>query len=80
MKSLDVTQSFSPSGRPCHNAVMESFFATLKKEELYRIKYRSIREFKQSVGDYTERYNNERPHATLRYKTPNAFEQEHYDK
>ncbi len=59
---------------------MESFFATLKKEELYRINYRSIREFEESVKAYIERYNNERPHVTLRYRSPDAYEQEYYDK
>ena len=73
--SLNVAQSFSPSGKPCHNAVMESFFASLKKEELYRVRYRSVRDFEESVNEYMGRYNNKRPHATLRYKTPNAYEQ-----
>ncbi len=30
LKSCGVKQSFSPSGRPQHNAMMESFFSTLK--------------------------------------------------
>ena len=77
--SLGITQSFSPSGKPCHNAVMESFFASLKKEELYRVRYRSVRDFEESVNEYMERYNNERPHVTLRYKTPNAYEQAYFD-
>lgn len=77
--SFDVTQSFSPSGKPCHNAVMESFFASLKKEELYRVRYRSVRDFEESVNEYMRRYNNKRPHATLRYKTPNAYEQAYFD-
>ena len=79
LKTLNVAQSFSPTGRPCHNAVMESFFATLKKEELYRIKYHSVREFEQSVKEYIERYNMERPHVTLRYETPNAYEQTFFE-
>lgn len=65
LRELNVTQSFSPTARPCHNAVMESFFATLKKEELYRINYRPIRDFEESVRGYIERYNNERLHVTL---------------
>ena len=55
------------------------FFLYTQKEELYKIGYHSIREFEQSVADYIERYNNEGPRATLRYKTHNAFEQEYYD-
>lgn len=69
-----VTQSFSPSGRPHHNAVMESFFASLKKEELYRMNYHSEDELKRRIEEYMEFYNNERPHAALKYKSPNAHE------
>ncbi len=42
LKTLQITQSFSPSGRPCHNAVVESFFATLKKEELNTIQLENL--------------------------------------
>lgn len=69
-----VTQSFSPSGRPHHNAVMETFFASLKKEELYRMNYHSEDELKRRIEEYMEFYNNERLHAALNYKSPNAHE------
>lgn len=36
-----VKQSFSRSGRPCDNAVAETFFASLKREEAYRRDYSS---------------------------------------
>ena len=74
LKSCQIEQSFSPTGKPCHNAVMESFFASIKKEELYRRNYHSIDEFKECVEKYIHFYNTERPHATLDYKTPNAYE------
>lgn len=74
LKTLHVEQSFSPSGKPCHNAVMESFFASLKREELYRHIYHSVREFKECVGKYISFYNTKRPHSTLAYKTPDKFE------
>jgi putative transposase len=80
IKSCDVKQSFSPSGRPHHNAVMESFFATMKKEELYRTNYHSLSEFKERVERYIDFYNNERPHVTLDYKAPNTHERLFYDK
>ncbi|MEG0835113.1 MAG: IS3 family transposase [Christensenellaceae bacterium] len=73
---LGITQSFSPSGSPHHNAVMESFFSSMKKEELYRRNYHSVAEFKRCVFDYIASYNNKRPHVTLHYKTPNAYEAE----
>jgi transposase InsO family protein len=69
-----VVQSFSNSGQPHDNAVMEAFFSSMKKEELYRVNYRSEREFNDSVDSYVRFYNTERPHRTLAYKTPDRFE------
>lgn len=59
------------------NKGMESFFASMKREELYRTKYRSEREFKEAVDSYIEFYNDKRPHAKLKYKTPNQKEAEY---
>jgi len=80
LKSCNVKQSFSPSGRPHHNAVMESYFASMKKEELYRTHYHSLSEFKERIERYINFYNNERPHATLDYKTPETHERLFYDR
>jgi len=74
LKSCQAKQSLSPPGRPQHNAVMESFFASLKREELYRTQYHSVEEMKKRIQQYIDHYNNDRPHATLKYKTPNAYE------
>ena len=40
----------------------------------YRREYTSERHFRQSVDEYICFYNEVRPHATLKYKTPQAFE------
>ena len=80
LKACKVEHSFSPTGRPCHNAVMESFFSSMKKEELYRASYHSVGELKKRVGKYIEFYNVERPHATLDYKTPNTYERLFYER
>jgi len=73
-----VIQSFSRPRTPQDNAPMESFFASLKREELYRVKYRSVREFYTSVKEYMERYNSSRPHQNLHYKTPDVYEAADY--
>jgi transposase InsO family protein len=73
-----VCQSFSKPGVPYDNAVMENFFGTLKKEELYRRKYRSERELKECVAAFIIRYNNDRRHEKLNYRTPNQVEAEYY--
>ena len=75
-----VVQSFSRTGTPHDNAVAEAFFSALKKEELYRKKFQSEREFFKSVAEYIVFYNTERPHGTLAYKTPEKFEQMHLEK
>ena len=53
----NVEQSFSQPGKPHDNAVAESFFASLKKEELYRKDHPSDRAFQASVASYIEFYN-----------------------
>lgn len=72
--SCHVEQSFSRTGRPHDNAVAESFFANLKREELYRRNYCSVAEFRQAVDTYISFYNSKRPHRTLNYKCPDEVE------
>ena len=74
LRSLGVTQSFSRAHVPYDNSVIESFFSTLKREELYRTKYRSEKEFKAAVDKYIIFYNEYRPHGKNAYKTPDAKE------
>jgi len=75
-----VVQSFSKSGSPHDNAVAEAFFSALKKEELYRINFKSERELYESVDKYIVFFNSQRPHTTLAYKTPDKFEELYYRK
>ena len=42
--------------------------------------YHSVEEFKKRLDAYVSFYNNERPHTTLNYKTPQAFEQQFYER
>lgn len=76
LRNFGVVQSFSRSGTPYDNAVCESFFSSMKREELYLTKYRSENEFRKAVADYIEKYNTRRPHTTLQYKTPQQVEAE----
>ena len=78
LKSLKVTQSFSRAYTPYDNSVVESFFSSLKREELCRTKYRSDKEFKKAVADYMIFYNTQRPHSNNNYRTPDAQEAEYY--
>lgn len=80
LESLKVTRSYSRAYIPYDNSVMETFFSSLKREELYRTKYHSKNEFKAAVDSYMKFYNEKRPHAKDAYKTPVQKETEYYSK
>ncbi len=78
LEAFSVVQSFSASGRPYDNAVTESFFSTLKQEELYRKDYPSEKKFREGVDTYMTYYNTKRPHKTLKNLTPCRVEELFY--
>jgi transposase InsO family protein len=80
LKKLGVTQSFSRPHIPYDNSVMESFCANMKREELYRSKYRSEKEFRNGIEEYIRFYNDKRPHSKNKYKTPSQKEAEYFSK
>jgi len=58
------------------NAVAESFFATLKKELVYRNKFTTRSDARRQIFEWIEGwYNGRRLHSTLGYLTPLAWEQ-----
>jgi putative transposase len=61
----------------CHdNAVMESFFGTLKQELVYRRTYKTREEAQRSLFAYIEVfYNRKRLHSTLGYVSPVQYEE-----
>lgn len=75
MDELNVVHSFSKKGYPFDNAVCESFFKHMKREEVDRRQYHSYEELMLSVFEYIEKfYNTERPHGSLGYSTPVEIE------
>lgn len=74
LKDSGVIQSFSRRGKPTDNAIIESFNSSFKREELYRHDYLSVREFKEKIAEYIKYYNESRPHESLNYETPAAYE------
>ena len=73
-----MVQSLSRPGNPHDNAVIESFFASMKREELYRREYTSEYAFREGIAKYIDFYNNKRPHSTMNHKTPAQVEKAHY--
>lgn len=70
--------SMSAKGCCYDNAVAESFFATLKKELVYRTKWLDYAEASLAISEYIQVfYNRWRRHSTLGYMSPNNFEAQH---
>ena len=62
-------------GNPYDNARMESFFKTLKQEEVYIYEYCNFQEAKERIVYFLEVvYNQKRLHSALGYLPPTEFE------
>ena len=76
LQEHNITCSMSRKANCWDNAMMESFFATLKKERVYHEFYATREAARQSVFEYIELfYNTKRRHSALDYVSPEQFEQ-----
>lgn len=67
--------SMSRKACPTDNPVMESFFATLKKEEIFGAEYPTLDVARQHISRFIEKiYNPIRLHSALNYRSPMMFE------
>jgi len=76
LEAAGIVCSMSRKGNCWDNAVVESFFATLKKEEVHREDYLTREQAKASLFCYIEIfYNRKRRHSALGYISPHDYEQ-----
>lgn len=72
-----ITQSMSRAGMPYDNAMVESFFSSLKNELTHHMRFDSVEQAKRHLFDYIEVfYNRKRRHQALGYRSPVQFEAE----
>ena len=75
LRTNGITCSMSGKGSCYDNAVVESFFASLKRERTKRRKYRTRDEARADVFDYIERfYNRKRRHGYVGNISPVHYE------
>ena len=71
LKAWHIPQSMSNKGNCFDNAMMESFFSSLKKELVYLMTFHSKDQARRSIFEYIEIfYNRQRRHSALNYKSP----------
>jgi putative transposase len=78
LTDADARISMAAIGNPYENAKAESFFKTLKREEVYLNHYQSFQEAEANLGRFIgDVYNAKRLHSSLGYLPPIEFEAAH---
>ena len=76
----DIQASMSKKGDCYDNAMIESFWATLKEECIEKRIFSSRNEAKTAIFEYIEiYYNRKRRHSSLGYLSPVHYERKGYD-
>lgn len=73
VESAGLVRSMSRKGSPLDNAVVESFFHTLKAELIRKHRFEHVIEAVAKIVEYIEFYNRERLHSSLGYQTPDEY-------
>lgn len=70
LESAGVSVSMDGRGRALDNVFVERLWRSLKYEEVYLKDYRSVAELVAGLTNWFRFYNEERPHQSLKYRTP----------
>jgi len=70
LKEKNIKISHDGKGRCFDNIINERLWRTVKYEEVYLKSYESVNEARRQLMDFVEFYNYQRPHQSLKYKTP----------
>ena len=77
LAQFSIQVSRSGKGDGYDNAMLESFFGSLKTEWVHRHSYRSYSEARSSIFEWIEWFSNrQRRHSALAYLSPVAYEQQ----
>lgn len=75
LKDYSIAISMSDKANPYDNAKIESFFRSLKVEEVYMFSYETYKDVLDRIPYFIEEvYNRKRLHSSLGYLSPEEFE------
>ena len=80
LADYNIQVSMSRTGNCYDNSPMESFFSTLKGDQVHAQDYQTYQEAKTDIFSYIEGfYNRKRRHSSLGYLSPEDFEWQHFE-
>ena len=71
-----IAIEFIQPGKPNQNAFIESFNSRLREEYLNEELFHDLADAQKKIERWRKYYNEERPHTSLKFKTPKQFEEE----
>jgi putative transposase len=71
-----LVHTFAPVGRPTGNAVAERVIRTMKEEVIWLRDWKNAAELREALLAWMVRYNAQRPHQALNWKTPAEYRAE----
>ena len=77
LEEYEIQPSMSRIANPYDNAYAESFFKTVKYEEVHLKEYQTFHDALTNIKEFIEEvYNKKRLHSSIGYKPPNEYEKE----
>ena len=70
LRAAGVRISMDGKGRWVDNVVVERLWRSLMYEDVYLQGYADLHELERGVGRWLAHYNSDRPHKSLRWRTP----------
>lgn len=67
LKDNNIKISMNGKGRSIDNIVIERFSRTLKYNCIFINEFRSVKELKEGINRYMDKYNNQRFHSSIGY-------------
>ncbi len=70
LETREIAISMDGRGRCFDNIFIERLWRSLKYEEIYMREYALVAEARAGIGKWFDYYNHDRPHQSLKYRTP----------